>query len=289
MIIDTHTHFYDPARPQGVPWPRPADTWIYRTVLPADYRALAEPLGITGTVVVEASPWVEDNQWLLDTVRDEPFVLGIIGNLDPRSADFAANLERFARNPLFRGIRCGGATVTGADSGAAQRQLAGLARRGLTLDLQAGMPHLAAVADLARALPALRIVVNHLGLVAIDGGRPDAGWTQAIQALAELPSVFMKVSAYQELSRTQPAPVALSHYEPVFDAVWQAFGPDRLVFGSDWPVSARAGTLAASLDLWREYAARHGAAAVQAVLGETACRAYGVARPRLESTPAAPR
>ena len=280
MIIDTHTHFYDPTRPQGVPWPQPADTWIYRPVLPAHYRALAEPLGIRGTIVVEASPWLEDNQWLLDVVRPEPFVLGVIGNLDPRTADFTAHLERFARDPLFRGIRCGGAQLAGADSSDARQRLAGLARYGLTLDLQAGMPHLAAVADLARALPALRIVVNHLGLVAIDGACPDREWTRAVQGLAELPSVFMKVSAFQELSRAQPAPLALSYYEPVFEVVWQAFGADRLVFGSDWPVSARAGTLAAGLDLWREYATRHGAAALQAVLGETACRAYGVARPR---------
>ncbi len=280
MIIDTHTHFYDPTRPQGVPWPQPADTWIYRPVLPAHYRALAEPLGIRGTIVVEASPWLEDNQWLLDVVRPEPFVLGVIGNLDPRTADFTAHLERFARDPLFRGIRCGGAQLAGADSSDARQRLAGLARYGLTLDLQAGMPHLAAVADLARALPALRIVVNHLGLVAIDGACPDREWTRAVQGLAELPSVFMKVSAFQELSRVQPAPLALSYYEPVFEVVWQAFGADRLVFGSDWPVSARAGTLAAGLDLWREYATRHGAAALQAVLGGTACRAYGVARPR---------
>jgi L-fuconolactonase len=279
MIIDTHTHFYDPARPQGVPWPRPADAWIYRTVLPAHYRALAEPLGVSGTVVVEASPWLEDNQWLLDVVREEPFVLGVIGNLDPRSADFGANLERFARDPLFRGIRCGGALVTGAEGSAVRPQLADLARRGLTLDLQAGMPHLAAVADLARALPTLRIVVNHLGLVAIDGGRPDGEWTRAVQTLAALPSVFMKVSAFQELSRIQPAPVALSYYEPVLDVVWEAFGADRLLFGSDWPVSARSGTLAAGLDLCRDYVARHGEAALQAVLGQTACRAYGIAGP----------
>lgn len=280
MIIDTHTHFYDPTRPQGVPWPEPSATWLYRPVLPADYRALAEPLGITGTVVVEASPWVEDNQWLLDTVRPEPFVLGVIGNLDPHAADFAGNLERFARDPLFRGIRCGGAQVTGAAAGAAQRQLAGLARRGLTLDLQAGMPYLAAVPALARALPALRIVVNHLALVPIDGGRPDRDWAEAIKALADLPSVFMKVSAFQELSRTQPAPATRSYYEAVFEVVWGAFGPDRLVFGSDWPVSARAGSLAAGLDICRQYAAQQGPAAARAVLGETACRAYGVARPR---------
>src|SRR5438552_3423504 len=72
-IIDTHTHFYDPARPQGVPWPTKSDTLLYRTVLPHHFQALTQRLGVTGTVVVEASPWLEDNQWILDLAKDYPF------------------------------------------------------------------------------------------------------------------------------------------------------------------------------------------------------------------------
>src|SRR5262245_27953453 len=64
-IIDCHTHFYDPSRPGGVPWPGKDDKVLYRTVLPKQFREVAGPLGVTGTVVVEASPLVEDNQWLL--------------------------------------------------------------------------------------------------------------------------------------------------------------------------------------------------------------------------------
>ena len=66
MIIDTHTHFYDPTRPQGVPWPSKENELLYRTVLPQHHRALAEREGVTGTVVVEASKWLEDNQYVLD-------------------------------------------------------------------------------------------------------------------------------------------------------------------------------------------------------------------------------
>ena len=90
-IIDTHTHFYDPTRPQGVPWPPKDDSVLYRRVLPRDFRALAEPLGITGTVVVEASPWEEDNQWILDLAAQDPFLLGLVGHLKPGRPEFRDN------------------------------------------------------------------------------------------------------------------------------------------------------------------------------------------------------
>jgi L-fuconolactonase len=107
-IVDTHTHFYDPERPQGVPWPNKGDALLYRKVLPSEYIALAKPLGIVGTVVVEASPWVEDNQWLLDLAEAEPFLLGIVGNLNPLAEDFATNLARFTRSPKFVGFALAG-------------------------------------------------------------------------------------------------------------------------------------------------------------------------------------
>src|SRR4051812_48064042 len=82
-VIDTHTHFYDPTRPQGVPWPPKTDAALYRPVYPDEFKAIAKPLGVTGTVVVEASPWLEDNQWLLDLAARDTFLLGIIGNVIP--------------------------------------------------------------------------------------------------------------------------------------------------------------------------------------------------------------
>ena len=105
MIIDTHVHFYDPQRPQGIPWPPPDNALLYRTVLPEHCMALAVPEGVTGAIVVEASPWVEDNQWILDIAQGEPFIVGFVGNLHPASDDFGANLDRLSENPLFSGIR----------------------------------------------------------------------------------------------------------------------------------------------------------------------------------------
>ena len=70
MIVDTHVHFIDPTRPQGAPYPDPQEeSRLYRTVLPLHYKAITAPLGVTGVVVVEASHWVEDNQWILVKMR----------------------------------------------------------------------------------------------------------------------------------------------------------------------------------------------------------------------------
>ena len=101
MIVDTHTHFYDPARPQGVPWPSPGEEHLYRTVLPRHYKALAEPEGVTATVVVEASPWVEDNQWILDLAAADPFIVGLVGHLGSRKRGL-----RPAVGPLWRKSPC---------------------------------------------------------------------------------------------------------------------------------------------------------------------------------------
>ncbi len=112
-VIDCHTHFYDPTRPEGIPWPSKGSP-IYRTVLPQHLRALKHYRRVTGTVIVEASPRLEDNAWLLNLAKDDPFVVGVVGNLEPGSADFSRHLRRFAADPLFRGIRVSSELVKNA-------------------------------------------------------------------------------------------------------------------------------------------------------------------------------
>src|SRR5712692_1574548 len=106
-IIDTHIHLFDPTRPQGVPWPKKTDAILYQPALPDRYRKIAMPLGITGAIEVEASPWLEDNQWVLDVAAKDTIIVGTVGDLEPGQPDFGKQLERFHRNPLFRGIRYG--------------------------------------------------------------------------------------------------------------------------------------------------------------------------------------
>ena len=94
-------------RSQGVPWPKKKDGILYQPALPDRYRKIAVPLGIVGAIEVEASPWLEDNQWVLDVAAKDKIIVGTVGNLEPGKPDFRKQLERFQRNPLFRGIRYG--------------------------------------------------------------------------------------------------------------------------------------------------------------------------------------
>ena len=126
-IIDCHTHFYDPTRPEGIPWPGKG-TSLYRTVLPKHLRAVKHFRCVTGTIIVEASPRVEDNAWLLDLAKDDPFVVGVVGNLTPGTVEFAGHLKcrsRLRRGPVSRvsGDRreCCGVSCLGRGTGLACR------------------------------------------------------------------------------------------------------------------------------------------------------------------------
>ncbi len=95
------------------------------------------------------------------------------------------------------------------------------------------------VARLAKAIPDLRIVINHCANLRIDGRRPPQSWTDGMRRCAESPRVYCKVSALVEGAgtREKPAPTSPEFYVPVLDALWEAFGEDRLIYGSNWPVS----------------------------------------------------
>lgn len=273
MIIDTHTHFYDPSRPQGVPWPSADSELLYRTVLPEHYRALAEPCGVTGTVVVEASAWLEDNQWVLDIAEEEPFIVGLVGHVDPGDG-FAEHIDRFAENPLFRGIRCGGGYFQDVEQGSFLGDVEKLVEKDLELDVLISKPQFGELFKLAQRLPELRIVINHIAHVPIDGNTPDAEWLDGIQQAAEFPGIWMKVSALLEQSKLQPAPADADYYAPTLEAMWEAFGEDRLIYGSNWPVCERAGDFATAFGAVRDFFAAKGEEASEKYFWRNAQAAY---------------
>lgn len=273
MIVDTHTHFYDPSRPQGVPWPAPDNPLLYRTVLPAHHRELAAPEGVTGTIVVEASGWLDDNQWILDLAAGDPWILGLVGHIDPGDG-FAAGLARFADHSLFLGIRLHGGHFAEVEAGSLLRDVEELARADLTLDVLAGGDQLDGVVRVAARFPQLRIVVNHVGHVPITGGPPDERWRERMAALAAWPQVYCKVSGLVELAAAQPAPADPDYYRPTIDFLWQTFGEDRLVFGTNWPVSDRGAPLATVIAVVRAYFAGKGPVAAEKYWWRNARMAY---------------
>lgn len=276
-IIDTHTHFYDPTRPEGVPWPGRDDKLLYRQVLPQHYRKITAAEGVAGTVVVEASSWVEDNQWLLDLAQRDPLLVAIVGHLEPGTEQFAAQLERFAAIPLFRGIRIGHGLLKDRLSNALfLDDLRRFARLGLALDINGGPDMLADIARLAAKMDTLKIVVNHLANVRIDGKSPPSDWQTGMKDAAAHPRVWCKVSALVE-GASQPekqSPGELDFYRPVLDVAWTTFGEQRLVYGSNWPVSERFAPYSTVQKLAVAFAKSHGEEVARRVLHDNAKEVY---------------
>ena len=236
MIIDTHTHFYDINRPEHY-WPS-KDSDIYFVCLPEKYIALAEPEGVTGTVIVEASPQFVDNEWILSLCEEETFLKGFVGNLPLGTPEFAGNLERFTQNPLYVGIRFNWGQREQLLQPNMIDDLKRLADTGRELDILCGVPALQGLPELQENVPGLRVVINHVAGVRIDSNPPDPEWVEAVNVLHDFPDVFMKVSGlvegYNGENRT-----SLDDYIETLDIIWEAFGEDRVIYGSNWPVSAR--------------------------------------------------
>lgn len=282
-VIDTHTHFYDPTRPQGVPWPAKGDPVLDRTVLPDEWERLVAPHGVSGTVIVEASPWVEDNQWLLDlAARHRPAagmlgIVGIVGQLPLGDPACAGLIDRFAGNPLYRGVRVRpGPLADGLRDTAVVADLGRLAAADLSVDL-VGPTALATAAAVAAKVPDLRIVVDHMGAARMGRDGVERGWREAVDAAARHARVFLKVSALMEAAHAAQdgkAPRDPAFYKPWLDAVWESFGDGRLLYGSNWPVSEKAGTYAEVLAIVQPYVAARGPAAERQFYADAARAAY---------------
>ncbi len=275
-IVDTHTHFYDPSRPEGVPWPGKGSP-LFRTVLPGDFRALKKFRPVRGTVVVEASKWVEDNAWLLALGESEPQILGIVGNLNPLAPSFAADLARFSANPLFRGIRVSEQSLETVLNRGELQELSLLAERKLTLDVIGGPSMPALAAKVARRMPHLTLVLDHMGGVPITESPLPSEWVEGIRAAGACGNVYCKVSGMMEsaaVSGKRPAPRDPAFYRPYLDAVWQAFGTDRVLYGSNWPVCELGADYETVQRLAIEYANEKGPDAVAKFCSGNSQRAY---------------
>lgn len=276
--IDTHTHVYRTPWPETMPQ-KQREAAFARPCLPEDLIPAALAAGVGGVVVVEASPDLEDNQWLLDLAAKEPFILGVVGRIDPAAADFERHLTRFASDRCFRGIRIAqGELEAGLAAGREfVRRCHLLADRGLALDVLGGPGVIGAAARLAAEVPELTIVIDHAGNLRIDGNAPPRDWQEMVEAAAKRPNVRCKVSALVENTAKKPAPLEMDYYVPVLDALWTAFGADRLLFGSNWPIWSRQHSYADVCGVVRDSWARKGADAAGRFFRGNAIAAYGLA------------
>lgn len=277
-IIDTHIHLFDGTRPQGAPY-KGGRNFPGGVALPAAYGRFARPLGIVGALEIDASPWVEDNLWVLETIQPDTLMLGTVGNLQPEKPEFAEYLGRYAQNPLFRGIRYGNNwgydIAKQADNPAFIAGLRLLARHDLVLDTaNPRLDLLQAVVRISDQVPDLRIVIDHLP--SFDPTPPDqAGYDAVLRELAPRRQIFTKLSEIvHPLRPSGTVTPGLAAHRDRLDALMGCFGEDRVLFGSDWPNCVGVSEVPDTVALVREYFSTKSRAAAEKYFWRNSLAAY---------------
>jgi L-fuconolactonase len=235
-VIDAHLHLWDLQR-SAYSWITPELGPLHTTITAERAEGELAAVGVERAVLVQAEDSVADTEFLLEVAAEHEWVAGVVGWVqldDPAVA--AAQLDRFAADPAFRGVR----HLVHDDARddflalpAVRTSLGLLAERGLPFDVPDAWPrHLAATAELAGALPGLTVVLDHLGKP--PHGRTDfPAWREAFAAVAARPNTVAKVSGLQ----VRGEPFTVAGIRPAWESALELFGPDRLLWGSDWPMT----------------------------------------------------
>ncbi len=276
-VIDTHIHFYDTTRDIEMSWPPKDDQTLYKPHLPEEYSQLAKAAGVTGVVIVEASDHLEDNKWILDLVDGDDFYLGLVGNIDVYRKDFEIQLKRLKHDKRLVGLRPRGPNPINFSDEIVLSNLKTLADHDLTMDYLTnggGIRGIEIVDEVARKIPNLRIVVNHCLGWDFDGNAPPEDWIAAVRKLASNKNVSCKISGLYQRSVPQPAPQSIDHYQNVLEILWQSFGKDRLIYGSNWPVTKRTGSYASYIQLVDKFISEKGQTARENYYWKNAAKVY---------------
>ena len=273
LIIDSHQHFwrYDPAKYAWIGDEMPV---LRQDYLAEDLFAEAGEL-VDAVITVQARQDVDETRWLLEIAHEEPFVLGVVGWVPLTDPDVDAHLEELSQNPALIGVRH--VLQDEADDAYALREdfnrgIARLKDYRLAYDILIYERQLPAAIALVDRHPDQVFVLDHIAKPRIRDGSIHA-WRSSITALAERENCYCKLSGVVTEARRGWSDADL---QPYFDSVLEAFGPDRLMFGSDWPVCLLAS------DYRRWYHLVDGLTAMLSeeeqarIWGETAEEAYGL-------------
>ena len=271
MRIDAHQHFWI-YEPREYDWIDDRLASLRRDFLPADLKPELARFGFEGSIAVQARQSLEDTRWLLELADRAPFIVGVVGWVDLCSTHVRRDLERFAKHPKFRGVR----HVVQSEPDDRfllrpdfQRGVSALAEFELTYDILIYPRHLQAAIEFARQYPRQRFVLDHLAKPLIASGEI-AAWEQDIRELARNENVVCKVSGLvteADWKNWEP-----EQFRPYLDVVFEAFGPRRLMIGSDWPVCTVAATYERAVDVVMDYLQQFSEGDREAVLGGTAVR-----------------
>jgi len=276
MKIDSHQHFWD-YNPEEYPWMQGEKmNPIRRNFGPGDLWAEQERVGLDGSIAVQARQSLKESRWLLELAQNDSRLKGVVGWVDLRGPSLEAELEELSPNKKFVGVRHVVHDEPDDQFMLRPEFLRGIGKLhgyGMTYDLLLFPKHLPVAVEVVKQFPEQPFVLDHIAKPFIkDGGM--SPWYRDIAELASFPNVYCKVSGMV----TEAAWRAWNKrdFRPYLDIVFDAFGEDRLMFGSDWPVCLLGGDYAEVVQLVTDYLGDRGAETIEKVMGSNAARFYGV-------------
>jgi L-fuconolactonase len=270
--IDAHQHYWKIAR-GDYGWLTADLGPIYRDFMPDHLAPLLAAAGIERTIAVQAAPTEAETLFLLDLAARTPTIAGVVGWVDLDRADAPVRIATLASDPCLVGLRPMIHDIPDPDwmlSSAVGRALETMVAEGLVFDALIRPPHLSRLGALAAQHPDLPIVIDHGAKPRIAEGILEP-WATDLRALACFPNVHIKLSGLV----TEAAPGwRAADLAPYLSVMLEAFGPERLIFGSDWPVLNLAGDYPGWVGIVEAFFAPLDADARAGIMGGNAARLY---------------
>jgi len=256
----------------------PGESPLRRSYLPEQLEPILKRNRFDGSVVVQAHTILDETRWLLELASEHAFIRGVVGWVDLTDPRLGAALDGFQRHAKFKGVRHlvhDEPDVNWLLRADVTRGLRELARRGIPYDLLLRPQHLKVVPGVAEKVPDLRMVIDHIAKPPIAARRMD-GWAEDMAAAAKIPNSYCKLSGM--ITEADPRGWKAEHLRPYVAHVLNVFGPERLMFGSDWPVCTLAGTWKEVLAAFTQAIGPQPIDVREKLLGGTAQRFYGLVR-----------
>lgn len=274
--VDTHQHLWVMSE-RKYDWLVPEYGVIYNDFRPEDVAQDVSSAGITGTVLVQAADTYDDTFYMLSVAAANPKIVGVVGWLPfDRTSEAEAALDLFAKSKLIRGFR--NLTHNYEDPRwilrpEVQKTLEIMASRGFTLDMvSVNSAHNQAILELAERHGGLKIVIDHMGKPPI-AGKGWEPWAGELSALSQKPNVYCKISG---LNTASAPDFSFNDWQPYVDHVVDCFGSERVMLGSDWPVSLLNGDFTGVWQAQRDVIAGLSASAQDDIYFKSAAQFYSL-------------
>jgi L-fucono-1,5-lactonase len=250
-MIDSHQHFWQVGR-FDYPWMSRELGVLYRDYLPRDLAPILQRNRVTQTVLVQASNSLEESRWLLQLAGANSFIAGVVGWVDLTSADIDSQLDELCAHPKFKGVRHLVESEPADDWLVRPAVLSGLQKlssRRVSFDLLVHTRHLKHASRVAETWPALALVIDHLAKPPIARNEIKE-WSEALAPIARYPNIHCKLSGL--VTEANWNSWHIDDLRPFVDCALEFFGPDRMMFGSDYPVCLLAASYDRVLDSFQQ-------------------------------------